>query len=611
MLRWPSWKISLEIPDVFGTPSRRFFGLLFLCYLAFSCFAMRTGWIIPDGVGYASYPSSLVLDGDLNFWNQYVQSGIITQDLIHGATLTRSHYIFTFWTFGNSLLSLPFWLLGHALTYVSTLWNQHWTPNGFTIYYNIAIRFATAIFGLCEMVLCGFLLRKYATPRAVMAALVLALLGTPFYWYLFNFADGSHVPSSFAIALFLIVWSIYRASSRTAMTGFLLGILGAIVTMVKPNNGVIFLFPAAMWITEFKTIPMQTIGRQIFYVAMGGLIAFGLQFWIWQILFGNPMGPFLEKGVGHYYKFFEGRFWLVDVLFSSYHGLFFAAPVLLLSFYGLFRLIRTDAAISIASLLAIAAQIVLMASDRYFWEGASFGLRRVLDWNPVFALGIAYALEHSKHAFVKVAAAAACVWTMLLYLAYNAHPASALNEYQPPSQVVSWITDALIRLPAHLIPDLAAPPSILFPALLFLAPLGYWIYLGVIALGKQTQTPAAVDPPTLRHLMMVASVFVFAGCLLVFRATLNDTSAREKYPQEFAWLEAHQDSIVAYEQVQFLLQEGKYLALTRGWDVAIPSFQQALQMTPNHDQTMRQINTFVSARLPHQVATQYLKTLSP
>lgn len=572
---------------------------------------MRTGWIIPDGAGYVSYPSSLVLDGDLNFWNQYVQSGIIRKDLIHGATLTSRHYIFTFWTFGNSLLSLPFWLLGHALTCASTLLNQHWAANGFTIYYNMAIRFATAIFGLCEMVLCGFLLRKYAGSRAVTAALVLALFGTPFYWYLFNFADGSHVPSSFAIALFLVIWSIYRAGSRNAMAGFLLGILGAIVTMVKPNNGVIFLFPAIMWITELKKIPVQTILRQALWVAMGGLIAFGLQFWIWQILFGNPMGPILEKGVGHYYKFFEGRFWLVDVLFSSYHGLFFAAPILLLSFYGLFRLARIDAAISVASLLAVAAQIVLMASDRFFWEGASFGLRRVLDWNPVFALGIAYALEHSKHVLVKVAAAAACLWTMLLYMAYNSHPATVLNEYQPPSLVLSWMADAMIRFPAHLLPNLVAPPSILLPALLILTPLGYFVYRGVVRIGQQTQTQSAADTPTLRNLLIVASLFLLAGYLLVFRATLNDEAARGKYPKEFAWLAAQQDSIVAYEQVQFLVQEGKYLALTRGWDVAIPSFQQALQMAPNHDQTLHQINTFVSARLPHQIATQYLKTIAP
>src|SRR5438093_2269773 len=126
---------------------------IYVAFVALSSIAMKIGWLIPDGAGYASYLASLFLDGDLNFWNQYTLSGIITPNLIHGATLTANGYIFTFWAIGAPLLWMPFWLIGHLITLIGHHFGQSWAANGFTIYYNIGIRFGTALMGLCALIM--------------------------------------------------------------------------------------------------------------------------------------------------------------------------------------------------------------------------------------------------------------------------------------------------------------------------------------------------------------------------------------------------------------------------------------------------------------------------
>jgi len=578
---------------------------VYIAFLALCVPAMKIGWLIPDGAGYCSYNASLILDGDLNFWNQYSVNGIITPNFIHGSTLTANGYVFTFWAIGAPMLWMCFWLIGHLLTLVSGVFGHPWTPNGFTIYYNFGVRFATAIMGLSALTLNLFLAKKYVEQKAALWGIILIAIGTPYYWYLFHFADQSHVPASFAISLFLVTWDSYRRGTRENWNGFLLGMLGGFASIVKPNHAVIFLFPLAMWIAEIKHLETKTLARQVLAVMAGTLFAVLLQFWIWYILFGNPLGPILEKGVTHYYKFFAGRFWLFDVLFSSYHGLFFFGPLLILSFWGLFRLVKIDRVFAVPALLILIFHILLMANERYFWEGVAFGLRRIVDWTPLFAIGLALAMRDIK-GFWKTIPVAAALWTILLMLAYSRHPVGALNEYQPPSLIAGWIANSLGELPVALrsMVSLPAPAQTFLPALLVFAPLGYVIFLGIVRLCRIAQSGKCSR--ALTAISLCSFIFTYG---LVCRAAIRGEASKEKYAQELHWLAQRQNSVAASEEVSFLLNEGKYVALTRGWDQAKASFLEALQLSPNPESTRAEIAAFVRIHRDPEDAKGYLRSL--
>jgi hypothetical protein len=583
---------------------------LYVAFVALSSLAMKIGWIIPDGAGYASYIASLFLDGDLNFWNQYVMSGIITPDLIHGSTLTTNGYVFTFWGIGAPLLWMPFWLLGHALTLLSHFIGQSWTPNGFTFYYNFAVRFGTALMGFCALILNTAWARKYCGSRPAIIGILLTAIGTPYYWYLFNFADCSHVPASFAIMLFLVLWERYR-TEREKTTGLLLGLLGGFVTMVKPNHVFIFLFPIAMWLAEWRKQSRADLLKQATTVFAGYVIAFGVQMWIWQILFGNPLGPILEKGVTHYYKFFAGRFWLIDVLFSSYHGLFFFAPIAICSFLGLAKLIRMDRIVAIPALLILIIQILLMASERYFWEGVSFGLRRVVDWTPLFALGIAYSIKTIFRGKWIMLPVVATLWTALLAFIYSRHPIGLLNDYQPPAVILNWMADSLRDLPAAIrsLFSLPAPAKLFLPAMIIFSIGGYFIYKAILHFGSACLEEGNERRKTLQVFSVIVIALVLTGYALIGRAAIRGDQSKLHYARELKWLAKNQDRIMAGEELSFLLNEGKYLVLTRNWDAARPSFEEAIQTSPVPQETIREISDFTQQHLPPPEARKYLDSL--
>jgi hypothetical protein len=585
---------------------------LYVPFLILSIFAMRIGWLIPDGVAYCSYLPTLILDGDLNFWNQYAASGVITREMIHGATISSNGHVVMLWGVGAALLWMPFWLLGHLLTMIAAALHQSWTPNGFTFYYNFGIRFGTAVMALSALALNIRYSREYCSARSAVAGVLLTAIGTPFYWYTFHFADYAHIPAALSISLFLIVWQIYR-TERAKTYGFLLGLLGGLIMMIKPNQVFVFLFPIAMWLAQWKKESFNALLKQAGWMFLGAIVAFGIQIWIWQILFGNPLGPILEKGVRHYYGFFAGRFWLVDVLSSSYHGLFFFSPLLICSFVGLILLLKVDRIMAVPSLIILILQILLMANERYFWEGTAFGLRRMVDWTPLFALGTAYSLDMAFKRKWMVLPIAATAWTILLAFTYSRHPAGVLNDYQPPRLILSWIAQALREIPDAMRSALSlpAPARFFFPAFLVFAAAGYVFYRSILRLADTNSPDVSRLKFSLETLMVAVLSLVLIGYALVSRASMRDEQSLTHYARQLESLRSRQDASTAMEQVTFLVSEGKYIALSRNWNSARSSFAEALLRSPVPVETSQEIRQFLLQHLDPDAAGKYLNSISP
>ena len=599
-----------------SAPTQRRLFLQYLLFLIICIFALRLGWVIPDGAGFGAYLPTLYLDGDLNFFNQYIHCGIIDRNFIHGSAVTSNGYPLNLWTIGTAVLWTPFWLLGHALTWVTGFFGQRWTPNGFTLYYNFSVHFATAVFGFCTLFLIAGIARKYVDAKSAAATTALITIGTPFYWYLFHLADAAHVPAAFVIALFVVVFLAYRSQQRNRTTGFLLGLLGGLATIIKPNNVLIFLFPVVLWAAESSSKKPTILLREASWMIFGAILTISIQFFVWQILFGNPLGPILDKGVQHYYKFFTGHFWLLDVLFSSYHGMFFFSPILILAFAGLWNLLKTDRTLALASLIILILQILLMANERYFWQGTAFGLRRLVDWTPLFALGVAVAYQNILRGWFKSLAFVATAWTLMLYWTYSGRPASVLLFYQSPRQIFSWMSETIRNLPQiwlHFF-DLAAPPALFFPPLLICGLLGYVLFLFTRKMEshclRAAESPNPAAGRSIKFGIAGIALILVATYGALFRAWINGEPSKRQYHREIALLAQKQHAILAYEETEFLLHEAKYLSVTRSFEKGRASFLEALKTSPNKEATAAQIRMFVNGHLPRVDALQYLQSMN-
>jgi hypothetical protein len=590
-------------------------GLIYLLFLILSFFAIKPGLLILDGLAYYSYLPSLFLDGDLNFWNEFRFGGVFNQNGSQTRGITPAGYVSNHWSVGPAVLWWPFWAGGHVLTAILKYFGQPWALNGFSFYYNVGVRFATAIFGLSAILITFSWLQRFFSARSVMLALFLIVFGTPFFWYTYTNADMSHVPAAFAVALYLFVWQKRNESAPGILLDIAIGLTGGLVSLIRLQDGLIFIFLLPIWIREAKSgiSSKLTFAKEIGWIAAGAAFVLLLQICVWQIVWGNPLGSIFQVtpfGHSNFYYIFGAHSYPFEIFFSSYHGIFFFAPILLFSFIGLFCALRLQKtrAIGACSILILFFQLFLMSHERWFWEGTSFGMRRLVDWTPFYILGLTVLFDMVERLWVRVACIGAALWTVLLNLTYVARPMSVLFDYQPPSVIFDWMMQILTELPKNIghVLTPASPPGILLIALIFFAPAGFLVTLGIVRFVESMQNDKSKNIVVGFSIIAVLIGTVYA---MVFRAASNGEESKAKYATELNWLKEKSESGYRQGIAEHIFSEGKFLALYKGWEPAKKSFQEAIQVSPKPDALRSRIVAFIRQHLPDREASEYLSRL--
>jgi hypothetical protein len=584
-------------------------------FVLFCVFATKPGLLIPDGLGYVAYLPSLFLDGDLNFWNEFLFGGFIQVTALHGPALSSTGYVSNPWAVGASILWSPFWLIAHFLTILLKPFGLPWAVNGFSIYYNLAVRFATALFGFCTLIAGGIWASSYTDKKVPWLSMFLIAAGTPFFWYAFINADMSHVPAAFLITLFLIVWDIRRKSGPDRFLSFLIGILGGWITIVRPHDVFIMLFPVLFWFSDRKSKKGESSLIEWLLMTAGFLLPLLLQCWIWAIIYGSPFGPASGKGVTNYYYFFTGRIRIYEILFSSYHGLFFFSPVLFCAIYGLGKLIKQDRLLGIVSLLILLLQVSIMSMERWFWEGLSFGLRRLVDWSPLYLLGLSFLLKTTRGWFVRMGAIIFASWTILLACVFVSKPSYLLNEYQPPSEIVGWIAEFFRNLPEQILKKwMIEIPISGFLCFVVLSFVGFFVFRSILKIASMVDSTPLENRPAKRTALRTFTALLILPLILtyvlVLRASKNGEASLKRYSRQLTWLGNRSSAVNAFAVSYFILNEGKYIALTDGWDRARGSFQESLKLSPHPEDTKAEILKVAEKYLGKEQAMKYVSSLS-
>jgi hypothetical protein len=89
---------------------------------------------------------------------------------------------------------------------------------------------------------------------------------------------------------------------------------------------------------------------------------------------------------------------ILSVLFSTRHGLFTWTPIFIFSIIGLILLYKKEKRITFYLALVLLLEIYINAVPNNWWCGSSFGYRRMLDYLPIFILGLAIFIDYiSQH----------------------------------------------------------------------------------------------------------------------------------------------------------------------------------------------------------------------
>jgi len=352
-------------------------------------------YIRGEGNGHYAYVRSLVIDGDLDFENEYRRGDpdFVTSNFrradghLWPPLRTRAGRVRNQWPAGAALLWAPAFMQAHAAVLVLRAAGSEMPADGYALAYRLACAVATVAYAALGLLLAYRMAEKLAGtgPALLAAAGVWLASSLPAYMYFLPFYG--HALGAFAVSLFLWPW-IGRPLARArdwALWGAAAGLMVAVDHFALPMVSV----AAVEWVR--RALPGGRWDRVAARAAGVRALAFGAaavaaalpELAAKWILHGSPLRS------GRMTRFFwtDPQLWATG--FSTQHGLFLWTPIALASVAGLVLLARARPAIG-GPLLAGFAGCYYMVASYELWHGSSsFGNRFFVSLTPVFVIGLA------------------------------------------------------------------------------------------------------------------------------------------------------------------------------------------------------------------------------
>ena len=349
------------------------------------------------GKNVKRWKNNEIINNDVVVYYAYLPAFFIYNDLtFHFVDSLPADFKGRIWTFkapnenntlkmtmGLAIGWIPFFYMAHLYTMFGD-----YPSDGYSEPYSVSI-FVAAIFFLF---LGLFFLRKLLLPffeeKVIAVAMIIVVFGTNLFRYVVDEPGMPHVYSFAWINIFLYFVYLWIQKPNWSLAIWL-GITAGMVTLIRPANGIIVLFPFLLvFLGEGNFIRKGNIkANHLKMFALSALFFFLIclpQLVYWKIITGNWLF-YSYQGEGFYFL----NPHILDGLFSFRKGWFIYTPVMLFSVIGF---IFTDQKLKSwrnASLLFLAVFIYIIFSWWCWWYGGSFGARPMIDVYGVLAIGLA------------------------------------------------------------------------------------------------------------------------------------------------------------------------------------------------------------------------------
>lgn len=345
-----------------------------------------------DGRGYYAWLRSPLLDGDVDFENEYAAlfAEAPGSEVAFPPTATglRSNH----WPIGPALAWAPAVVTVHGI--LSSLGRYApWPADGYSAPYQLAVGGTTLALALLTLVLAYRIGRRFAGPTAAAAAASLITLGTPVVAYGTVEVSMAHGPAAATLTLFVFVWLRTFGSTRLRRW-VVLGCLLGLAALMRPQLATFALLPAleALWLTLRAERWSLRLGIAVRLASAGlaSAVVFIPQLVAKQVLYGHPLGGMYETG----HNWLNPSLW--TALGSNDRSLFYWTPIALPAFLGLvYGACRTRGPALVFLAAAAVAQVWTMAAllGGVVCLGSSFGFRFLTETCVLFTPGLALLLD--------------------------------------------------------------------------------------------------------------------------------------------------------------------------------------------------------------------------
>jgi len=339
-----------------------------------------TGRPRADGDYYYVYLPSLWLDRDLDFRDEYQETG----NWYRLGTAPTGHPANVF-GIGPAVFETPFFLAGHAAARVTGA-----RDDGFSE----AERLLTAWASVLASVLAVWFAwrvaeRRLGAPGASLVAVLLVFVGGPVFYYGTRQPAYAHPFATLFAAWLIDAWDRSHDAPRTVRTWLGLGALLGCAMLARPQL-VTWALPlvvtgvADLWRAEGARSRLRVAGR-LAAGAAAALLCFAPQILAWRAIYGAAY----VVPQGEHFMRWDDPAWS-EVLFSSRNGLLPWAPLYAIAAIGLVVGARRYPRLCAILLLEVVAQAIVNGAVWDWWAGGSVGGRRFDSVYIAFAVGLAF-----------------------------------------------------------------------------------------------------------------------------------------------------------------------------------------------------------------------------
>lgn len=336
-----------------------------------------------DVISYYAYLPATFIFHDLSFdfindLPEDFEGTIWVQTAPNGKSILRM-------TMGMSILWIPFFLLAHLVAHllgVSTL--------GYSWPYSLSIFVAALFYMAVGLYYLRKILLRYFSDVVAAITLALVILATNLMYYVITEPGMTHVYNFSLIAAF--VWfSVKWIEKPTVKYTLVLGFLAGLITLIRPVNVLVLVFPAFIGIASWRDFK-DRLAIHWKKIVLAGFIAFLVlvpQMVYWKLQTGQfVFNSYMDQG-----KFFFLKPHILNGLFSYRKGWLVYTPVMAMAFVGLIWMRRKAGELLIPVILFTLVNIYVVFSWWCWWYGGSFGSRPMIDMYGIMALPLAVLIE--------------------------------------------------------------------------------------------------------------------------------------------------------------------------------------------------------------------------
>jgi hypothetical protein len=394
-----------------------------------------------DGLGYYAWLSSLLIDGDWCFDNEFDDHNPIGDYVPPATKRTERGCRPNPWSVGPACLWSLAIVPGHACLLALQRYELPWPADGYSLPYQLLVASVTLLASFLGLgLLHGICLRFTDPDRAALAAAFLTL-GTTIIYYSAIEVSMAHGLGTVVAALLVWYWLRTYASADWRRWG-LVGVLVGIAALMRWQLAAFALLPIGEAVcVAGGACSLSTCLLRLAIAGLGAVVAFSPQMMAWRVVYGHWLvAPF---PVAH--NWINPSWW--KILATQDRSLFYWTPLAAIACLGYLHLpakvrgqksevrsqnrltsdhrpLTSDCLPALLLASAFLVQVYLLASlvGAQLYLGAAYGFRQLTESTVALAPGLALLLGRSSPWRFRVLSGiggALVLWNLLLVCQYR------------------------------------------------------------------------------------------------------------------------------------------------------------------------------------------------